>query len=74
MTVGELLFLYVSTLLAGITVLAIWREFRRRQFGPAATEDHVFRCHNCSCVYTDDADVDRSRCPQCGQTNDAFRF
>jgi uncharacterized paraquat-inducible protein A len=74
MTTGELLLLYVTAPLAGIAVLAVWREFRRRQFGPAAAEDNVFRCVGCGCVYTDDADVDRSRCPQCGMTNDAFRF
>ena len=37
-------------------------------------EDKVFRCEECSYVYTDDPDVDRSRCPQCGRVNETFKF
>ena len=33
-----------------------------------------FRCGRCGYVYTDDPDVDRSRCSQCAQMNDAIRF
>jgi len=28
----------------------------------------------CLYVYTDDSDVDFSRCPQCGRMNNIFRF
>jgi rRNA maturation endonuclease Nob1 len=69
-----ILFLYVLVLLAGLGVVAIYYDFRRRRFEPTPTEDHVFRCERCGFVYTDDADVDRSRCPQCGRLNDTYKF
>jgi TonB family protein len=37
-------------------------------------QDRVFRCTKCGSVYTDDPDVDRSRCVQCGQLNEAIEF
>lgn len=74
MSPGELLFLYVFLLLAGIAGVAVYTEVRRRRFGPQPTEDHIFRCEQCGCVYTDDPDVSRSRCPQCGRTNAVFQF
>jgi rRNA maturation endonuclease Nob1 len=49
-------------------------EFRRRRIGSDVSQDQVFRCVRCSSVYTDDAEVERSRCPQCGKTNEAVRF
>jgi len=39
-----------------------------------ASGDRVFRCGKCGYVYTDDPDVDRSRCPQCRCINDAMSF
>lgn len=74
MTPDALLFLYVTVLLAAISTLAIYYEFRRKRFEPTPSKDHVFRCKKCGSVYTDDADVDRSRCPQCGRLNDFMRF
>ena len=69
-----LLFSYVVCLLAGLSVVTIYYEFRRKRFDPTPSEDHIFRCEKCAFVYTDDADVDRSRCPQCGTMNDMFHF
>ena len=74
MTVDALLATYVTTMLAGVAVIAVYYELRRRSFGPTATEDHIFRCEQCGYVYTDDSDVDRSRCPQCGTMNGMFEF
>jgi hypothetical protein len=74
MPIDALILTYVVSLLAGLSGLAIYSELRRRRFGPTATEDRIFRCQNCGLVYTDDADVDRSRCSQCGRLNDAFEF
>lgn len=74
MTPDALLFLYVTVLLAAISTVAIYYEFRRKRFEPTPSKDHVFRCKKCGSVYTDDADVDRSRCPQCGRLNDFMRF
>jgi rubrerythrin len=69
-----LLFLYVLGLLGALSAIAIYYDFRRRRFEPTPTEDRIFRCRKCGFVYTDDADVDRSRCPQCGQHNDSYKF
>ena len=74
MTPDVLLFGYVVVLLGAVVVLAIYSEQRARRFGPSATDDRIFRCVDCSYVYTDDPDVDRSRCPQCGALNEAIRF
>ncbi len=65
---------YVVSVLAGLSAVAIYSELRRRRFEPTPTEDNIFRCEQCRFVYTDDPDVDRSRCPQCGQMNEPFEF
>jgi predicted Zn-ribbon and HTH transcriptional regulator len=54
--------------------VGIYSELRRRRFEPTPSEDHIFRCGRCGYVYTDDPDVDRSRCFQCGQMNKAIEF
>ena len=74
MSVYELILTYVVVLLAGLAAAAIYAEMRRRRFEPSASEDNIFRCRKCGYVYTDDADVDRSRCSQCGTMNEVFRF
>jgi rubrerythrin len=74
MTTDTLIFAYVTTMLGLLVAAALSFEKRRRQFEPAASRDRVFRCEKCAFVYTDDPDVDRSRCPQCGKSNEAFEF
>jgi hypothetical protein len=74
MSVASLILTYVVVLLAALAGVAIYAELRRRRFEPTPSEDRIFRCGRCSYVYTDDPDVDRSRCSQCGQLNDAIRF
>ncbi|MEO5804456.1 MAG: hypothetical protein ABIR24_13100 [Verrucomicrobiota bacterium] len=74
MSPDTLVFVYVVSLLAAVSVAAIFSEMRNRRFRPAASHDHVFRCEKCGFVYTDDADVDRSRCSQCGTLNEAIEF
>lgn len=69
-----LIFTYVVSLLAALSGLVIYSELRRRRFRPSSSEDRIFRCKNCGLVYTDDHDVDRSRCSQCGRMNDAIEF
>lgn len=69
-----LIFVYVAAFLAALAFVAVVSELRRRRFRPEPTEDRIFRCGKCTFVYTDDPDVDRSRCPQCGALNEAFRF
>lgn len=74
MSISSMILVYVVVLLAGLTGLGIYSELRRRRFEPSETEDHIFRCRRCGYVYTDDPDVDRSRCAQCGQMNTAIEF
>ena len=69
-----LIFSYTLLLLAGISILALYSEFHRRQFRGEGSEDRIFRCEKCGIVYTDDSDVDRSRCWQCGTMNEAIEF
>ena len=74
MSIANLILAYVIVLLAGLTGVGIYSELRRRRFEPSPSEDHIFRCRRCGYVYTDDPDVDRSRCTQCGQMNKAIVF
>ena len=74
MTIQTLIEIYVTIGLGGLLGLWIFSEVRRRRFGPTHTEDRVFRCSKCGFVYTDDADVDRSRCAQCGKLNAPIEF
>ena len=71
---SDLMLLYLVLVLTGLAIAAFYGEMRRRKFEPAPSEDKIFRCRGCGLVYTDDADVDRSRCSQCGQMNDAIEF
>lgn len=74
MSPHNLIFAYVTLLLGGLVALTIYSEMRRRRFRPSANEDRIFRCEKCGQVYTDDPDVDRSRCSQCGKSNTAIQF
>jgi len=74
MSVEQLIGVYVLSLLAALSVLAVYSEIRSRRFGPARKQDRIFRCERCGSIYTDDADVDRSRCSQCGALNEPFEF
>ena len=74
MSIPSLILTYVVVLLASLAAVGIYSELRRRRFEPTSSEDHIFRCRRCGYVYTDDPDVDRSRCSQCGQMNQAIEF
>jgi rubrerythrin len=74
MSAHTIIFGYVTLLLGGLVALTIYSEMRRRRFRPTASEDRIFRCEKCGFVYTDDPDVDRSRCSQCGKSNTAIQF
>ncbi len=74
MGVDYLILAYVLVTLGALVGLAVYAELRRRRFAPTASEDRIFRCRRCGYVYTDDLDVERSRCSQCGQMNDAIQF
>lgn len=70
----RMIFGYVALLLGAIAALAVLAERRRRSFEPQPTQDTIFRCRKCAYVYTDDEDVEVSRCPQCGASNEAVEF
>jgi len=74
MALDGIIFTYVTVLVAAITGIAVLYERRRRRFEPEPTEDHLFRCRKCSYVYTDDSDVELSRCPHCGTSNEVVEF
>lgn len=74
MSIPNLILTYALAMLAGLAGLGIYSELRRRRFEPRPSEDRIFRCHRCGYVYTDDPDVDRSRCSACGMINDAIQF
>jgi protein-arginine kinase activator protein McsA len=74
MSISALLVIYVALALGALGAVGIASELRRRHFGPAHPEDRVFRCKRCGLVYTDDSDVDRSRCSQCGKLNEPVVF
>ena len=74
MSIADLIATYVLVLLAALAAVGVYTDLRRRRFEPAPTQDRIFRCGRCGYVYTDDPDVDRSRCAQCGQTNEAIQF
>jgi protein-arginine kinase activator protein McsA len=74
MSIAALIEIYVALALGAICAVGIYSEMRRRRFGPTHSEDRIFRCAKCGFVYTDDADVDRSRCSQCGKLNEPIVF
>ncbi|MGH7940421.1 MAG: hypothetical protein ACREFR_05055 [Limisphaerales bacterium] len=74
MSASMLIVIYVAGLLGALCGLAVYSEMRRRRFGPGPSPDRIFRCTNCGSVYTDDPDVDRSRCSQCGKMNEPIEF
>jgi rubrerythrin len=65
---------YFVVMLVVICGSAWYMERRRRSFAADSSDDSIFRCTKCSYVYTDDPDVDLSRCPQCGTSNEVFEF
>jgi len=74
MSPEALLTVYVLGLLGILGFITLRTELLRRRVEREVSEDRIFRCDQCGLVYTDDANVDRSRCPQCGRTNGPFVF
>jgi hypothetical protein len=74
MTTEMVFFTYVSLTLGVIGGFSFYDRQRQKRFGPLPSEDRIFKCDKCGFVYTDDADVDRSRCLQCGTLNESIKF
>lgn len=74
MELESIILLYTVLMLGGVSLLALYTSHRQRRFAPTRSADSIYKCVDCEAVYTDDADVDLSRCPQCGRMNDPIRF
>jgi hypothetical protein len=74
MTPDLLIFAYVAVVLGGLCLLGLYYERRQQSFQPSPSKDQIFRCEKCAFVYTDDEDVDLSRCPHCGKMNEPMEF
>ena len=74
MPVHTLILGFVVITLGAVGSLMLLSELRRRRFELPPSQDRIFRCDKCGSVYTDDSDVDRSRCPQCGKLNEAIEY
>ena len=65
MPLESLLSVYVLAGLSVLALLAWWDGRQRREFETGRTDDRIFRCDRCGFVYTDDPEVEESRCPVC---------
>ena len=74
MSIEGVILVYIVVTLSVVSLLAMYTSHRQRRFAPTRSEDSIYKCEDCEAVYTDDADVDLSRCPQCGRMNDPIRF
>lgn len=76
MSPAEFILTFLLVLMVAFVFAAWVGRRRQRSFDPHLSDDKVFRCvkERCNYVYTDDPDVDRSRCPQCGQMNESVTF
>ena len=74
MLTSDVIFLFLIVLLSGWAVVAFYTRRQDVKFDHAASRDHVFRCEGCEYVYTDDGDVERSLCPECGKMNNSVQF
>ncbi|MBI1178573.1 hypothetical protein GC207_14155 [bacterium] len=74
MSIEGVILFYTALTLGGVSLLAWYSAHRARRFTPLKSEDLIFRCPDCGAVYTDDIDVDLSRCPQCGRMNNPISF
>lgn len=74
MSLQIVILLYFVVMLAVVCGIGWYSDRQRKRFEPEPTDDSIFRCKKCRYVYTDDHDVDLSRCPQCGASNEVFQF
>ena len=74
MSVSDSIFLFLFVLLGCWAAVAFYARQRGLDFEPDPNRDNVFSCEECEYVYTDDDDVERSRCPECGVMNGPVVF
>ena len=71
---SDFIFIFLIVLMSGWAVIAFYSRRQDVKFDHAGSHDHVFRCEGCDYIYTDDGDVDRSLCPECGKMNNSVQF
>ena len=74
MSPSEIVFSFLLLVLAGWSALAFYMRQRDVNFNLKSSGDRIFRCRECDYVYTDDEDVERSLCPECGIMNSPVQF
>ena len=74
MTPDQLIWVYVFAGMLGLSGVAVMSAIHRKRFDPEPTSDHIYRCTQCAMVYTDDVDVELSKCPQCGEMNEPMQY
>ncbi len=74
MPASDFIFYFLLVLLAGWSAVSFYLRRSDVKFDPATSRDNVFRCEGCEYVYTDDGDVERSLCPECGAMNSSVQF
>ena len=74
MSPSELIFSFLLILLAGWAMVALYTRRAESDFTVESRGDQVLRCEECDYVYTDDHDVERSLCPECGRMNNSVQF
>lgn len=74
MDFSSLILTYVLVLLSGLGVVWVFYASKMKRFKPTSSHDRIFKCYKCKSLYTDDPDVDLSRCPKCGNHNFPYHF
>jgi len=74
MSIPTLIVIYVALLLGALCVVGIYSEMRRAASARRTRRTGFFAARLAVTSITDDADVDRSRCIQCGKLNEPIVF
>lgn len=74
MRIDQFIVAYVFITLGIISILSGISFWRQRSFRQTPRSDRIFWCKGCNYVYTDDPDVDYSRCPHCKRENEPVKF
>ena len=74
MSIPTLIVIYVALLLGALCGWGFIPKCAAAASARRTRKTGFFAAQNCGYVYTDDADVDRSRCSQCGKLNEPIVF
>lgn len=74
MSPSDAILIFLLVLLIGWGLVAFYFRRQGAGFNPEPSGDTIFECQACDRFYTDDADVERSLCPECGKMNSPVQF